>query len=336
MASDLKQIDAAFKRARRPDIAPLNNFHKYLLVGFAIVMLSACSKAPTCSDADSIGLVKQIYQEKYNKRIEGLSEKSVKALNQWFKEAPLSVESITNDGKNSETGKQTCSAELTVTIPTAAIAALHKDHFTIWAAMYNRMGVEINGNRFKMPVSYVLQRTEDSKVLTASLTDPSPLVELFINFVGATLEIQSSSNPKPTDTPVVSEASPAKDVDSTSVTSKMPSISQFVGKQPSDALRDKFVESKLNALLTSNYAQFSDNLAVASALREDGDFVYGSGNAQHGGGSDEAGFAIHKMTGAVYAVMLVDGKDVKWFGAAATKDFPAPLRKWLANKGVSN
>lgn len=170
----------------------MNNANKYLLTGIAVVMLSACSKAPSCSDSDSIGLVKQIYQEKYNKRVNGLSETSLKALSHWFKESPLSVESITNDGKNADTGKQTCSAELTLTLPAEAIAALPQQHYTIWAAMYNKMGVEINGNRFKMSVSYVLQRTEDTKVLTASLTDPSPLIELFINFVGATLQNPSS------------------------------------------------------------------------------------------------------------------------------------------------
>jgi hypothetical protein len=335
MASDLKQIDVAFERTGRADIAPLKNIYKYLLAGLAAVTLSACSKAPSCAEADSIGLVKQIYQEKYKKRLDGFSETAANPFNQWFKNAPLSVESITNDGKNSETGKQACSAELTLIVPADALSVVPKELVGAWAA-WSKNVVEIKGNRFTMPVSYVLQRTEDTKVLTATLTDPSPLIEVFINFVSADLKYKSSQNPTSIDTPTVSEASSVKDTASKSVRPELASITKFIGIQPSDALGDKFVDTKLKALLTSNYAKFAENLAVASALQEEGDFVYGSGNAVQGGGSDEAGLAIHKQSGEVYAVMLVDGKDVKWFGAAATKDFPAPLRKWLANKGVSN
>lgn len=336
MASDLKNFNVvAFYATGQAVIEPLKNFYKYLFVSFAVVILSACSKAPSCADADSIGLVKQIYQEKYKKRMDGLSEMATKPFNQWFKDAPLSVESITNDGKNSETGKQACSAELTLSVPADALAVVPKELVGAWAA-WSKGVVEIKDNRFTMPVSYVLQRTEDGKVLTASLTDPSPLIEVFINFVSADIKYKSSQTPTPTSTPTVSEAPLTKDAVSTSVTPEMPSITQFIAKQPSDALGDKFVETKLKALLTSNYAKFAENLAVASALQEEGDFVYGSGNAVQGGGSDEAGLAIHKKSGAVYAVMLVDGKDVKWFGAESSKDLPAPLRKWLANKGVSN
>jgi hypothetical protein len=118
------------------------------------------------------------------------------------------------------------------------------------------------------------------------------------------------------------------------VTTEMPSISQFVGKHPTNLFHNKFIDTKLKALLKSNYAQFVENMSVSSEIQDAGDYIYGSGIAPHGGGSDEAGYAIHKKTGVVYAVMLVDGKDVKWFGAAAAKDFPNPLRKWLADMGV--
>lgn len=312
----------------------MNNAYKYLLAGLALVILSACSKAPSCSDTDSIALVKQIYQETYNKRMDGLSEKATKPYNDWFKKLPLTVESITNDGKNTETGKQMCSATLTLTVPAETLAPVPKELLGAWTA-WSKGVVEISGNRFTMPASYVLQRTEDTKVLTASLTAPSPLIEVFIHFVSADIKYGSSQTPTPSAAPVVSEASQTTNIASTSVTPDMPSIVQFVGKHPSDVLRDKFVEVKLKALLTSNYPQFVENLSVASELKDEGDYVYGSGLAPHGGGSDEAGFAIHKKTGAVYAVMLVDGKDVKWFGpTAVAKDFPSPLRKWLEDKGV--
>lgn len=336
MASDLKQIDAAFERGGRPGIAPLNNFHKYLLVGLAIVMLSACSKAPTCTDEENFGLIKQIYQARFDRSIAYLPERVKQILETRFKDHPLTIESIIDEGRNSETGRQSCSATLVITLPTKLIEslpALQKERADFWAILYREHHSEREANRFKMHVSYVLQRTVDTKALTISAIDLYPLVHLVTDYAGNniyTLVEQEKAL-------VASQVPPsAGEIALLQANSEMPSITQFVGKQPSDALSDKFVDAKLKSLLTSNFNTFSENLAVASPLQEDGDFVYGSGNAVQSGGSDEAGFAIHKKTGAVYAVMLVDGKDVKWFGAAATKDFPAPLRKWLANKGVSN
>lgn len=312
----------------------MNNAYKCLITGLTVMILSACSKAPACADAESIALVKQIYQEKYNKKIDGFSEMETKPYNEWFKKLLLTVDTITIDGKNAETGKQTCSATLTLTIPAEAIAALPKVFFSAWTA-WSKDVVVIKENRFSMPVNYSLQRTEDTKLLTASLTDPSPLIDVFMSFVSADMKYGSSLTPTPSTVSTVSVAPQTKDVASTEVMSEMPSIIKFVGKHPSDVLNDKYVEEKLKALLTTNYPMFVENLSVASELQDEGDYVYGSGNAPHGGGSDEAGFAIHKKTGVVYAVMLVDGKDVKWFGpTAVAKDFPSPLRKWLTDKGV--
>jgi hypothetical protein len=314
----------------------MNNFYKYLLAGCAVLILSACTKAPTCADEENFNLIKQIYQKKFDENNPNLPERVRNILNARFKDYPLTIESIMDDGRNSETGRQTCSASLVIALPTKLMEStpeLMNNRTLIWLGLNQKHRVEIDGNRFKMHVNYVLQRTADTKALTISIEDLYPFVNLITDFAGTSLYTLQEQ-----ERAIVASLVPpsAGEIALMQSAPEMPSIAQLVGKQPADALGDKFVESKLKAFLTSNYAKFAENLAVASALQEEGDFVYGSGNAVQGGGSDEAGLAIHKKSGAVYAVMLVDGKDVKWFGAESSKDLPAPLRKWLANKGVSN
>lgn len=337
MASDLKLLRVAvFDRKGKAVTAPLSNIVKYLLTGFAIVILGACTKAPTCADEENFGLIKQIYQESFDKRTANLPERVKQILQVRFKDYPLTIESIMDEGRNTETGRQTCSADLVIVLPTKVVESAQdsiSNRTLIRLGLNQKSDVKIDGNRYKMHVNYVLQRTADTKVLTITMEDLHPLAHLIIDFAGSSSYILIKE-----ENALVASLEPpsAGEIALIQASPDMSIITQYIGKQPSEALADKFIETKFKALLTINYNTFAENLSVASALQEEGDFLYGSGNAPSGNGSDEAGFAIHKKSGAIYAVMLVDGKDVKWFGSGAVKDFPAPLRKWLSNKGVSN
>lgn len=62
----------------------------------------------------------------------------------------------------------------------------------------------------------------------------------------------------------------------------------------------------------------------------------GSGCTAHSRGVDEAAFAVNKVTVDVSASMLLDCKEIIWFGADAAANLPVPLYLWLKeHEGVS-
>jgi hypothetical protein len=94
-------------------------------------------------------------------------------------------------------------------------------------------------------------------------------------------------------------------------------IYEIFEKEPS-------IVNKLKSILYADYDAFYARLGVSSFSLE-GDYYVGSGNMQHRGLSDNAAFAINKQSGEVYAIMLIDGKQVKWFGKNDVSTLPTPL-----------
>ncbi|WP_241120552.1 SHOCT domain-containing protein [Achromobacter xylosoxidans] len=108
-------------------------------------------------------------------------------------------------------------------------------------------------------------------------------------------------------------------------------LSKYLGEHPNTMLNDPSVKEKFAALFGSDKAEhehFMNNLSVAGGVKEQDGFYFGEGQADHLGGVEEAAFAINKSTGKVFAIILVEGKTIKWAGVKAEQDLPPPLLAW--------
>lgn len=108
-------------------------------------------------------------------------------------------------------------------------------------------------------------------------------------------------------------------------------LSKYLGEPPSAMLNDPSVKEKFTTLFGGDKAEhehFLNNLSVASGVKEQDGFYFGEGQADHLGGVEEAAFAINKSTGKVFAIILVEGKTIKWAGVKSEQDLPPPLLTW--------
>ena len=119
-------------------------------------------------------------------------------------------------------------------------------------------------------------------------------------------------------------------------TSQPVDLSKYVGKHPKDVFEEKEITEKFKALLGKDYKQFIGNLEVSSSLELKGDFYVGEGCAPHSCSIDESAFVINKVNGVVHAIILVEGKEMYFFGANSAKNLPAPLYAWYKEHGGQN
>ncbi len=106
-----------------------------------------------------------------------------------------------------------------------------------------------------------------------------------------------------------------------------------VGEVPYDLVRSKTWTPKFRSILGDSYKAFVERIVVSSETKLEGEWVVASGLMPHNGGEDEAAFAINKRTGAVYAAMLEDGKDLSGFGFGPSwNDAPPFLKRWMAER----
>lgn len=61
--------------------------------------------------------------------------------------------------------------------------------------------------------------------------------------------------------------------------------------------------------------------------------LVGTGIAPHDGGTNEAIMAFNTVTNAYYVVLFTDGQNLNAFGVNDMKDLPAPLKRWVIDKG---
>ena len=88
-----------------------------------------------------------------------------------------------------------------------------------------------------------------------------------------------------------------------------------------------------NSNFARRFAQdFSDRIESGLVKRQ-GDWLVAEGFAPNSGGSDEAAFAINVSTGMVFAIMWVDGQQVRSFGVDDLRKLPPPLLEWYRERG---
>lgn len=90
----------------------------------AVAMLAGCGNTtPACADAETVSLVKQIYQQQFDKQHHDMSEERQQRVQFTVKDTTVALENITTDANNASTGKAVCSAQLTTVFPEDAVKA---------------------------------------------------------------------------------------------------------------------------------------------------------------------------------------------------------------------
>lgn len=145
----------------------------------AIALLAGCgSKTPTCGDADSVKLVKQIYQQQFDKEHNAMEEERRKRVLFTVKDTQVSLESITTESRNDSVGKASCSAQLVTSFPEGVVPT-EEQWVQYTRAIYSKQGAVLDGNKLSGNVTYTVQRTEDTGELLVSLSGFMPFMSYF-------------------------------------------------------------------------------------------------------------------------------------------------------------
>lgn len=111
----------------------------------------------------------------------------------------------------------------------------------------------------------------------------------------------------------------------------LPPLDNYVGQHPREIFKEPAIVSKFQSLLIDpeSYGIFRPRIDVSSGVELKNGFYVGAGCLPHACGSDEAAFAINRRSGEAYAIMIVDGKQITWYGVKDASALPAPLLKWF-------
>lgn len=110
-------------------------------------------------------------------------------------------------------------------------------------------------------------------------------------------------------------------------------ISALVGKDPESALDDPALKETFKMLLGDKLGEFRERLNVSSGITQEGEWLVGAGGMQHLFSIEEAAFAINSKTSKIFAIMLTEGKDIRWFGTSDVTNLPASLQNWYKAHG---
>lgn len=144
-----------------------------------VAVLSGCgSKTPTCADAETVSLVKQIYQQQFDKQHNAMSEERQQRVQFTVKDTTVALENITTDANNASTGKAVCSAQLTTVFPEDAVKA-EPQMEQYMRAIYEKQGAVLDGTKLRGQVTYTVQRTEDTGALQVALNGFMPFMGYF-------------------------------------------------------------------------------------------------------------------------------------------------------------
>lgn len=127
------------------------------------------------------------------------------------------------------------------------------------------------------------------------------------------------------------------DVEFVNAAAKQLQANEYVtleGKHPSSGVSEPPLELSVRELMGKDFDALLDNLGVASEVTRQADgSVFGSGQAPHAGGEQEAAFQI-TSSGRFIAVVLdtAQPKRLRIYGAASLRDLPPALSTFVSER----
>lgn len=141
-----------------------------------------------------------------------------------------------------------------------------------------------------------------------------------------------NSNEQRTNSPAKVGAADAKESSERTTENSLGKFTGLIGTHPSNVIESAELKAAFVKLLGTSQKDFISRLDVASDTERKGEWMVGSGNAAHAGGTDEAAFAVNLNSGKVFAAMLVSGNNIKTFGADTATKLPPPLLAWYQER----
>jgi hypothetical protein len=158
-------------------------------------------------------------------------------------------------------------------------------------------------------------------------------IVIIIIIFSAIFFCSNPSSPPKTETPDSSSTASSNTKDDTSISPEesLPPLDKYVGQHPREIFKEPAIVSKFQSLLLDpeSYGIFRPRIDVSSGVELKNGFYVGAGCLPHACGSDEAAFAINRRSGKAYAIMIVDGKQITWYGVKNASTLPTPLLKWF-------
>lgn len=292
----------------------------------ALMVIQGCgTSTPPCSDERTIGLVKKIFRKSLE---DDLAAKGLELslADQITNSIQLNVATIRTTGNDEQVHKFSCHAVLDAIVPEKTGKVVNRPSFLAAVANdFTTQGIEVSGNSIRHDVQYTSHVTDDGDQHLVEMSGHKPIIEVAIalasnGLLGGSRDEASASKPS---SPLAKPAT-------------VPDLSKYLGQHPTEVFKDAVVMRGYMSLLGEGYGRFVESLSTAGELEMLDDFYFGSGCAPHVCSINEAAIAIHKTTGRVYAAQLIDGKELKTYGATPGNGLPGPLRDWYSEHGGPN
>jgi hypothetical protein len=311
---------------------------KVACLSLVIAALAGCgNKPPACGDEQNMTVVKQIFNDE-------LAASNVQPsqdtgwLDKFKQASKTEFSTIRTTGLDEKIGKVSCAATMVTTFPEGAKNLLANTMLPdAFKKDYPGLNMKVNGLALSTDIEYSSQMTDDKKNLLVEVKGLQGVVEiasvagrtgLFLvkpapntSTVAAAGEIPSTSAPQATQSTQAA-------TDGTGATE----LSRYAGKSAASLMADAGVSVKLNQLLGKDYAAFKERMDVSGDVGQDAGYLWATGNMPHEGGSEVAGFAVNSKTGDAVAVVLVGGKQYKFYGVNKAGDLPTPLLEWYKQR----
>lgn len=136
---------------------------KYLsVIAFLAFALSACStKTPSCSDPESVSLVKQLFGKHADKTAESVLTSSQFKPEQITSQIKSDVANIRTSGYDKAIGKYTCQADIVVSLPSKAKQLLSNSQ--VASRLSDNEVFRVEGENLVESITYTVQLTDDKK-----------------------------------------------------------------------------------------------------------------------------------------------------------------------------
>lgn len=109
---------------------------------------------------------------------------------------------------------------------------------------------------------------------------------------------------------------------------------RYVDEYPADLMKTPGVRARLKTLLGRKYSDFDQSIAVQGTMKEEGDFLFGSGCMPHLCTVNEAAFVIDLKNKRIHAVIFEKNAAPRYFNEDKAPT-PQILLDWVAQlKGM--
>jgi hypothetical protein len=238
-------------------------------------------------------------------------------------------------------GADSCAATMVTTFPEGAMKLLASTMLPdAFKKEYPGLNMKVNGLALSTDIEYSSQMTDDKKNLLVEVKGLQGVVEiasvagrtgLFLVKAAPTTAAVAAAAETPSTTAPQATQSAQTATDGTGATE----LNRYAGKSTASLMADAGMSAKLKQLLGKDYAAFKERMEVSGDVGQDAGYLWAIGNMPHEGISEVAGFAVNSKTGEVVAVVLVGGKQYKFYGVNKPAELPQPLLEWYKQRNES-